>query len=312
MHFFSIRIALRLVLICSIAPICACALTSMGVEANAARTEGQQGTGKKLENPIACKPSKEGTRRTFQQLADEANKHSFADILAGDTAAVCNIEEIFEVTSQTELKERIASILMRIGVTDSVYFNFLGGQAEKALQGDTPWVEIFDPKTGKVTGISPAFEAWCKKHNLDPRQEFENIRYKVPLPWLYLASAGDQRAFNIFLKGLHAENKMIVGYAALGLAKLQNSSAIDPLIAAASETTIGVKYQIAQALWFFNAPKAQTAGDSLAQPFIGEAAGRLKENVPLPTLKNEIIKGGPARILAFDGLLPLDSPLIAR
>lgn len=276
MHFFSIRIALRLGLICGITPICACALTSMGVEANAARTEGPQGTGKKLENPIVCKPSKEGTRQTFQQLADEANKHSFTDILAGDPAAVCNIEDIFEATSQIALKERIASILMRIGVRDQVYFDFLSKQAEESLEVDAPWAELFDPNTGQVTGINPAFMLWCKKHNLTPAQVFEDARYKVPIPWLYLASAGDQRAFNILLKGLHAENKMIVGYAALGLAKLQNSSAIDPLIAAASETTIGVKYQIAQALWFFNDPKAKTAGDSLAQPFIGEAEGRLR------------------------------------
>ncbi len=117
------------------------------------------------------------TQHTFEELAAEANKHSFQDILNKDPDAVRNIEEIFAATSQNGLKQRIASILMRIGIRDPVYFDFLGGEARKSLAIDMPWPALYDEKTGMATAVNPAFVRWCEKHHRNQYDALEEARY---------------------------------------------------------------------------------------------------------------------------------------
>lgn len=259
-----------------------------------------------------CREQGVQRRHSLQELADEANKHTFANILAGNPAAVCNIEEIFEVTSQTELKERIASILMRIGVRDSVYFDFLSAQARNALASDMPWAELFDKSTGKVTGVNPAFLEWCRKHGRDQQGAFDEARYKISIPWLYLASTGDPRIYDLLLDGLHAENRIIIGLAAFGLAKLQNPKAIDELIAASSPAIGDARFQIGIALWYFPDPKAQAAADKIILDFLPDIEAKTGKKIPLATLRSSYVERGTKDILNFQGLLPPQSALLPR
>jgi HEAT repeat protein len=262
------------------------------------------------QKPKSQERGSRGNQHSFEELAAEANKHSFQDILNKDPDAVRNIEEIFAATSKIELKQRIASILIRIGVRDLAYFDFLAGEARRALAIDMPWAELFDEQTGKTTGINPAFVKWCEKHHRDQYEAFEEARYQVPVPWFYLASAGDPHAYDLLVQGLHAENKMIVMYAALGLAKLQDPRAIDALIAASRHEIAGARYEIAQALWHFPDDRAQATADALAKAFLQDAESRLGEKFPLVEIREAVKKEDPQNILAFEGLMPPSSILM--
>jgi hypothetical protein len=249
-------------------------------------------------------------KHSLEELAAEANKHSFQDILNKNPAAISNLEDIFAVTSQVELKQRIASILMRIGVRDSAYFDFLVGEAKKALEIDAPWGELFDDKTGKVTGINPAFLEWCRKHHRNPYEAFEEARYEVPVPWFYLAAAGDPRAYDLLMNGLQAENIMIAALAAQGLAKLQDPRAINELITLSRHGALGIRFQMAEALWFFADPRAQAAADAAAELFLQDTDAVLGRKISVAEIRDSYTKGGPKKILSFEGLLAPGTPLM--
>ncbi|MGH9566858.1 MAG: hypothetical protein ACRD4I_12790, partial [Candidatus Angelobacter sp.] len=72
-------------------------------------------------------------------LALNQKKHTFQDLLNGNRDAISIDEQVFALSTNSELKQRIASILISVGVKDQVYFDYLVHAAKEALGNDMPW-----------------------------------------------------------------------------------------------------------------------------------------------------------------------------
>ena len=130
-----------------------------------------------------------------------------------------------------------------------------------------PWPTLYDEHGAKrsttVNTLNPDFLKWCKEHHEDPASAFEAAYYEVPVPWYNLAAAGDQRSYSLLIQGLHSHNLMIQVWAAMGLAKLQDPGAIDPIIAAVRNAPAETHDAMAKVLLHFQDSKAQAAADEL-------------------------------------------------
>jgi hypothetical protein len=106
-----------------------------------------------------------------QELLNDP-RYPFEDLLKAKPGAVANAEQIFALTGDHELKQRMASVLVSIGVKDQVYYDYLVHAATEALNNDMPWPSMYD-EHGKLNrkADNPAFVAWCKKHGLNPNDE---------------------------------------------------------------------------------------------------------------------------------------------
>jgi hypothetical protein len=208
-------------------------------------------------------PSDTGTK--LQELIND-KRYPFEKLLAGDPKAVANSKKIFALADDPERKQRIASILMSLGVKDKIYFDFLANAAKEALTkaSEIPWAMLYDEHGElKEKELNPAFLKWCRKHNAHPMNVRYAEYYEVPSPWYYLAASGDSRNYDLLVQGLHSQNLMIVGAAAQGLAKLQRPQAIDVLIVTGRSVPGEARYAIAQSLLYFSDARAQAAAEEL-------------------------------------------------
>lgn len=198
-----------------------------------------------------------------QQLLND-KKYTFEDMLGKDPGAVSNAKAIFALTNDTEIKERVASILLSVGIHDEIYFDYLTGEAKKALahDHDTPLPFLYGEQK-LPTGANPAFNDWCKAHGVGFWSMEKIYFYQIPVAWYFLGAAADPRSYDLLISGLHSQNLMIVSWAATGLAKLQDPRAIPELIAVGREATGQALSGIVQSLLYFPDPKAQAAAEEL-------------------------------------------------
>lgn len=250
--------------------------------------------------PISSGIAQEATQtKTDDEKAKELmelnnKKHVFQDLLNGDPEAVAIDKQVFALSTDPELKERIGSILISIGVKDQAYFDYLAKAAKQALDNDVPWPSLYDER-GRINHKAdhPAFVAWCKKHGLDPKDERNaplrtanpefldwciahdvrpmNARhdsyYEIPLPWYFVAAAHDPRFYDLLMQGLHSHNLMIAGWAAEGLVRLQDPKALDELIAVGRRMPAEISFMFATSLVRLPDPKAQAAAEEIADAF---------------------------------------------
>ena len=162
----------------------------------------------------------------------------------------------------TEGKLRIASILLSIGIRSRTYFDYLARAAAKALahDHDMPWPVLYDDH-GEPQSLNPALNDWCAAHGVGFWDMHDVAVYEISSPWYFLAAAGDPRAYDLLVKGLHSRNLMIVATAAQGLGKLQDPRAVDELIATGRQVPGEARFGAGQALLFFSDPRAQAAAE---------------------------------------------------
>jgi hypothetical protein len=224
------------------------------------------------------------------RVPNRDHAYTFDDLLNRDLGAIADEKRYFARLENPKLKQRVASILLAVGVRDKIYFDYLVVAARKALNDETPWPSLYDedgemntkathpvfsewmkrqgldpsdPKFAALREYNPAFIEWCKKRNLEPNQAQYDAYYLIPEPWYYLAAAGDLRAYYLLIQGLHSHNLMIAANAAKGLAKLQDPRAIPELIKTGRQVPGEARLAIAWSLVFFSDPKAQAAADEL-------------------------------------------------
>lgn len=206
--------------------------------------------------------AKENDEKAQQLPRDK--RYTFDDLLNKNPDAVADAKKIFALSSDPKIKQRTASILLSIGVKDPIYFDYLLASAKAALKDDTPWSTVYyDNGEINKNAINPAFLDWCKKHHADPSAAHMAQYYEIPVPWYYLAAAGDRRAYDLLVQGLHSHNLMIAAWASWGLAKLQEPKAIDELIGAGHRLPGEARAAIGEALLQFQDPRAQAAADEL-------------------------------------------------
>lgn len=215
--------------------------------------------------PAQTKSSAQSNQQKAEELLN-TKKYSFQDLLNGKPEAVAYAKEIFALSNDPKIKLRGASILLRVGKGDQVHYDYLVAETEKSLEyaNSMPWPTLYD-KDGDIIPqkMNPDFLKWCEARKLDAWDTFEAAYYEVPIPWYYLAAAGDPRAYDLLIKGLHSSNVAISMRAAQGLARLQTSQAIGQIIAVGSRAPLETRSSIGQALLCFPDPKAQAAADAL-------------------------------------------------
>lgn len=191
-------------------------------------------------------------------------RYSFQALLSRNAADIANDEKVFALTRDTKRKERIASILVSIGVRDSVYVEYLNRGAKKALahDHDIPWPTLYDdhklPKSE-----NPALVEWCRNHNVAFWDMYNVAYFEIPQPWYYLGAAGNPEFYDLLIRGLHSSNPMIQAQAAFGLAKIGDPHGIEDLISVGQKANGEAVAGIVQALIYFPEPRAQKAAEEL-------------------------------------------------
>lgn len=209
--------------------------------------------------PQSAAPAKSSEEQVRESVATE-KKHTFQDLLHGDPDAVADEKKFFALATDPELKQRVASILLGIGVRDQVYRDYLEHAAREALADETPWPDRHNAE-GEPVDWNPVFLKWCEKRGLMPWATFRKVAYEVPTPWYYVAASGDPVFYDLLMQGLRSHNLMIVVWAAEGLAKLQDPRSIEPLIAAGRHAVGEARYGIGKSLLYFSDPRAQAAAE---------------------------------------------------
>lgn len=208
---------------------------------------------------------KKNAAKSNEQKAQELlndKTYSFEDLLNAKPGAVADAKKIFALASDSNIKQRAASILLSIGLRDPVYFDYLSREAEKALRNDTPWPTLYDKDGNTVRKtFNPDFLKWCERRHVKKSDAFEAVYYRIPVSWNHFAAAGDPRSYDLLIKGLHSHNLMISALSAEGLAKLQDPRAIDEIIAAYHRAPAETRNTVSRALVFFPDPRAQAAAE---------------------------------------------------
>jgi len=192
--------------------------------------------------------------RESQRKEFEENYSLVERLYANDRSVVPKLRELFESAKEETDKARIAIALLSCGVSDDKYFEYLLGLVLPIINSDQPSPVVYDEK-GYMTPhtISPEFEKWCKKNNLNCVQEAQEatIWHGKRLRVAYLALATDPRAFPYLVKAVQLGNPFIAFEASIGLGRLQDKRAIPILIEACSKAPAFLAFTIAQGLAFF-------------------------------------------------------------
>ena len=189
---------------------------------------------------------------------------------AGATEAIPVLKEQFARAADSRQREdfdpgnkgKVASALVRLGDKDPVYWDFLVKQATDAVESDIPLPTRFDAQ-GKIVPhqLSPEFEAWTKAHDVSPESVGQVAAYELPVKLGYMAETGDPRGLPLLRRAMSSSNYMIQSMAAKGLAKLDDKDSIPVIVAACAKAPAEISPAIAEALVYFDDPRAQSAAE---------------------------------------------------
>src|SRR5258708_27713850 len=107
--------------------------------------------------------------------------------------------------------------------------------------------------------MNPALDEWCLAHRLGYWEAYNVEYYEIPNAVYSLAAANDRRAYDLFIRSLHAHNLMTVANAALGLARLQDVRAVDELLSVGRHSAGEALVAIIESLVYFQNAKAEAA-----------------------------------------------------
>lgn len=188
----------------------------------------------------------------------------FGDLQKGDKKAIPVLRKAFDQSSDKEEKQRIASQLLRAGVSDEQYLNFLIQHARKAIESNMPFPLALDEDGKPIKRkYSAEFLAWCKEQGIDPNIAARNWANTYPIDVMRLINSMDPRASDTLLKGLESSNYIIVLAAAKGLARLQDKRAIRPIIESSKRVPTEITETLGLYLLYFDDAEAQSAAENL-------------------------------------------------
>jgi hypothetical protein len=205
-----------------------------------------------------------------------------------DKAAIPALEEAYAKEKETSTRLAIAAALVRLGQRDRVYWEYLVASVNATLSNTMPFPVVYDESGQSVRGkYNDEFLAWCERSKVSPDSAAVTALSELPLPILVLAGSHDARGYDLFVRGLASNNHLIVIVSAQGLARLQDKRAIPLLIEAGRRVPAEVALGVAQALVFFDEPRAQAAVE-----------GFIPDKQYLTALRKQVREHGP------NGMLP--------
>ena len=197
---------------------------------------------------------------------------------AGAAQVIPELKEQFSRSQDDVAKGRLASALVKLGDKDSIYWDYLVGQARSAIESDTPSPMQFDSQGRFVKGPSPEFVSWAKAHNVTTDSALQAAMYRLPGEVLVLGESGDRRAIPLLRQALSSSNFMIQVSAAQTLAKLQDKASIPLIVETCQRAPADVASVIAaHSLARFDDPQARAAAKAFPPTESSKAAGEGKQ-----------------------------------
>lgn len=204
--------------------------------------------GAAAQEPAGGAPSGDPAAEQLQKL-----------LQARDPAAIPLLEEEFERASSQLEKQRTASLLVAWGVRDP-YFAFLLRAAEEAIDSGMPFPLGVNEQGEIVRKVyTEEFLAWCRARGLDPGQAAWRAVYGFPTDVAFLAETSDPRAVPALKRGLLSANPMIAYQSARGLGLLDERQAVPTVIRRLERGPQEVSLLMANALVYFDDPRARQA-----------------------------------------------------
>lgn len=184
----------------------------------------------------------------------------------GDPVAIPNLERAFKREGQELIRQFLAAALVSLGDSNSEYFEYLAGRAETAVASDLPFPVLLgtrQPSGGELLPLSDVFLSWVRRNGAELTSASWQAAFALPAAVEALGEAADPRSRPIFVQGLNSPNILIVFAAALGLARLQDTTAVPAIIEAAEREPPEERNMIAKTLLYFPTAEAQYAAERL-------------------------------------------------
>ncbi|WP_433975013.1 HEAT repeat domain-containing protein [Tunturiibacter lichenicola] len=183
-----------------------------------------------------------------------------------ETVAI--LRENFVNTQDERRKAQIASALIGLGNKEDIYWDFLLRQATSALESDASSPVKYDSQGKPIEGPS-SYEAWAKQD-----REFNEMLTFVEI----VAETRDPRGVGLLRRALSSPHYEIQTFAAAGLVRARDNDSIPLIIDACKNASPDVASSIANALVYFDDPRAQSAVDRYLSKEDAKAAREEKAN----------------------------------
>ena len=174
--------------------------------------------------------------------------------------AVPALKGQFLRVQNSDTKAHIASVLVRLGDRDEVYWDFLTDYATRAVEVNAPDLQHYDQEGKPLSDPSPAFIAWAGANQLTVNTAMQQEGH-LEAAIIFLASTGDPRAAPLLRRGLLSSDYLIAANSAQGLAEAKDADSVPLIIDACRRAPPAWQGAIAQSLAYFDDPDAQRAVD---------------------------------------------------
>ncbi|WP_263366138.1 HEAT repeat domain-containing protein [Edaphobacter bradus] len=178
------------------------------------------------------------------------------------------LKENFVNTEDERHKAQIASALIGLGDKEDIYWDFLLRMATALLESEASSAVKNDAQGKPIEGPSPE-DAWDK----------ENAIFNKMLTFIEIvAETRDPRGVRLLRRALSSPDYEIQTFAAAGLVRARDNDSIPLIIDACKNASPYVASSIAQALVYFDDPRAQSAVDRYLSKEDAKAAREEKAN----------------------------------
>ena len=183
-----------------------------------------------------------------------------------ETVAV--LKKNFVNTQDERRKAEIASALISLGDKDNIYWDFLLRLETSLLEGEVSSAVKSDSQGKPIEGLSED-EAWVKQN-----REFSEMLTFVEI----VAETREPRGVRLLRRALSSPDYQFQTFAAAGLVRARDNDSIPLIIDACKNASPDVASSIAQALVYFDDPRAQSAADQYLSKEDVKAAREEKAN----------------------------------
>lgn len=201
---------------------------------------------------------------------------------ANAVQAIPDLKREFVQSKDPVTRSKMANALVRMGLKDGEYWDYLVQRASDVLTSPAPTPFSFD-QTGKALA-RPSAELTTFAHDrgISIEDAWQKALYDDPGAIDMLARTEDARAVPILREALKSRNQSVQSAAAMGLAGLKDTASIPNIITAARSAPREMAFAIAQALVYFDDVDAQQAVDTYVPQDAAQALreGRTKGATP--------------------------------
>ncbi|HZC22148.1 MAG TPA: hypothetical protein VE866_02330, partial [Candidatus Binatia bacterium] len=169
-----------------------------------------------------------------------------------DPVAVPTLRAALAREHEAPKRQFLAAALVRLGDSDPQYFAYVAEAALNAATSDLPFRDraSLDTTSDQVLEQHDEIFAWAQAqaHDVPVLEAFHKATIDLPAAVEALGETADHRSFPILLRGLASPNFFVVRDAAFGMARLHDSRAVGPIVAACSQLPRGQCSLVAKSL----------------------------------------------------------------